>query len=380
MSSEERREARYKRRRIRRQKKKENLKKCDDFDAVFSYGNLYRAYRLCRKGVSWKGSVQKYITQAPLNVYQTWRKLQNGTYHSDGFFEFDIIERGKKRHIKSVTMSERVVQRCLCDNALTPMLKRTFIYDNGACQTGKGYSFVKERLTHHLRKHIRRYKTEGYILLFDFSNFFDNVSHTLTKKNLNCKFKDRKIVGLLFHFIKMFGEKGLGLGSPISQNLALESANKLDHYIKEILRVKGYGRYMDDGYLIHPSKEYLKKCLTEIKRICSELGIILNEKKTQIVKLSHGFTWLKARFRITPTGKVIRKMYKRSVTKMRQKLKKFKKMVSEGIMEYKDVYTSWQSWRAYAKGFDSYRTIKSMEKFYNELFIEKWREQWVTTS
>lgn len=43
---------------------------------------------------------------------------------------------------------------------------------------------------------------------------------------------------------------------------------------------------MDDGYLIHPSKEYLKECLTRMKEVCDSLGIILN---TKIKKLSEGF-------------------------------------------------------------------------------------------
>lgn len=53
----------------------------------------------------------------------------NNKYKSGGFYEFTIMERGKLRHIKSVHISERVVQKCLCDYSLTPMLSRTFIYD-----------------------------------------------------------------------------------------------------------------------------------------------------------------------------------------------------------------------------------------------------------
>lgn len=74
------------------------------------------------------------------------------------------------------------------------------------------------------------------------------------------------------HFIDAFGDVGLGLGSQISQTFALASADRLDHYIKEVLRIKGYGRYMDDGYLIHHSKAYLQKCLSQIEQICNALG------------------------------------------------------------------------------------------------------------
>lgn len=370
MTSEERREARYQRRKARRaEKKAAQCAMCDNFDWVFSYEHLYHSYKMCRRNVAWKASVQKYMTQAPLNVLQTYTRPMNGKFKTTGFFEFDIMERGKKRHIRSVTISERVVQRCLCDYALVPVLCRTFVYDNGASMKNKGYTFASKRLTQHLREHYRKHGQDGYILLFDFSKFFDRVSHKLVKAILRKEFTDERILALTEHFIDAFGSIGMGLGSQISQILALASANRLDHYIKEVCGIRGYGRYMDDGYLIHPDKAYLKKCLEGIKAICDELEITLNTKKTQIVKLSHGFTYLKVRYYLLPSGKVIKKIYRRSVTKMRHKLKSFQQKVADGIMTYKDVYQSWQSWRAYAANFNAYRTIQRMGDLYNQLFI-----------
>lgn len=376
MTSEERKELRYQRRKAKRlKKKKDKYKDCFDYEKVFTFENLYKAYIKCRANVGWKSSTQKYIVQAPLNVYQTYKKLMAGRYKSDGFYEFDLYERGKHRHIKSVTINERVVQRCLCDNALVPVITKSFIYDNGASLPNKGYHFAIRRLERHLHYHFRKHGQEGYILLFDFSKFFENVDHALVKKILAKEFDDERLLNLTYHFIDMFGDKGMGLGSQISQTLALASADKLDHYVKETLRIKGYGRYMDDGYIIHRNKAYLNKILRGIRKICDELGIVLNEKKTQIVKLSHGFTWLKARFYILPTGKIVKKIYKRSVTKMRQKLKKFVKHVDSGKMTYMDVYCAFQSWKAYALHFNAYHTIQNMSKLYNDLFVYRRREE-----
>lgn len=370
MTSEERREMRYQRRALAKQRKKqERHPEADDYEAVFSYDHLYEAYKCCRRGVAWKASVQKYITQAPINLYNTHKLLMEGRYKSPGFFEFDLFERGKRRHIRSTVIGERVVQRCLCDNSLVPLLSRTFIYDNGASMKNKGYDFAVRRITEHLRKHYRKYGNEGYILLFDFSKFFDNVSHAVVKGILREELTDERLLAIAEHFVDAFGDVGLGLGSQISQVLALASANRLDHYIKEVLRIKGYGRYMDDGYLIHPSKEYLANCKEAICFICDELGITLNRKKTQIVKLSHGFSWLKVRFFLTSTGKVVKKIYKRSVTKMRIKLKKIKRIYEAGGMAFGDVYATWQSWSAYAAKFDSYHTIRNMARLYNKLFL-----------
>lgn len=381
MTSEERRENRYRRRKKRRTQKK--IRVCgvrDNYDWVFSYEHLYGSYKVCRRGVAWKASVQKYIANAPLNIWQTYEKLQKGKYKSAGFYEFTLYERGKIRHIKSVNIEERVVQRCLCDNALVPIIERTFVYDNGASMKRKGYTFAVNRLCQHLREHYRKYGTEGYVLTFDFSKFFDRVSHRVIKGILNKEFNDERLKAITEKFIDAFGAEGLGLGSQISQVLALASANRLDHYVKEVCRIRGYGRYMDDGYLIHPSKEYLRRCLEGIKGICKELEITLNTQKTQIVKLSHGFTFLKVRFFLLASGRIVRKIYHRSVTKMRKKLKALRRRMDEGKMSFDDVYMSWQSWKAYASNFDAYYTIQNMQKLFDRLFIHEWRDENVLSS
>lgn len=372
MTSKERKEGRYQRRVAKRLKKKlDKLRYSNDYDSVFSYENLYKAYKHCRKGVAWKTSVQKYITQAPLEVYKTYLQLRVGRYKSPGFYEFDLYERGKRRHIQSTSIRERVVQNCLCDNCLIPALQPSFIYDNGASMKNKGYTFAINRITEALRKHYRRYGQKGYVLIFDFSKFFDHVSHRLVKMSIAKKITDERLKQISSHFIDAFGDIGLGLGSQISQVLALASANRLDHFVKEMCKIKGYARYMDDGYLISPSKDELKRCLKAIKGICDELEIKLNTKKTQIVKLSHGFTWLKVRFFLTKTGKVIRKIYKRSVVKQRQKLKKLRKKLDKGLLDFQDICNSFQSWKAYASNFNAYFTVKNMEALFSQLFYEE---------
>ena len=369
MTSEERRAVRYQRRRQKRMEKRARLSEHDSFASVFSYANLYRSYRFCRKGVAWKASVQKFIITAPLGVYDIYDKLRRGTYKSPGFFEFDLFERGKARHIRSTTIGERVVQRTLCDRALNPILCRTFIHDNGASLPKKGYDFAVNRLTRHLRRHIREHGTDGYILLFDFKRFFDNVDHGLIKAELRRQFSDSRIVKITSHFVDMFGGRGLGLGSQISQVLALVSGNRLDHYIKQVLGIKGYARYMDDGYLIHHSKAYLQECLVKIRALCDRLGIVLSEKKTQIVKISHGFPWLKMRVFVTPSGKIVKKIYKRSVTRERRKLKKLRQMLDRGKVTREDIYNAWQSWKSYALRFNAWHTVQNMGKLYDRLFV-----------
>lgn len=372
MTSEERREARYQRRKAEREAKKQDRNEnCGCFEAVFSYDNMYDAYKQTRKGVLWKSSVQTYKANALANVYKTRVELLSGRYKSRGFTEFDLVERGKPRHIKSVHISERVVQRCLCDNCLTPLLSSSFIHDNGASLKGKGIDFALDRLERHLHEHYRRHGTEGYALLFDFSKYFDTARHKPIFDEYRRCIRDERLIAQAEYFVDRFGPEGLGLGSQVSQISALALPNSLDHHIKEKLHIRHYARYMDDGYLLHESKEYLRRCMEDIHERCAALGIALHPTKTRIVKLSRGFTFLKTRFFLTDSGKVVRKIDPGSVARMRRKLKKFREWVDRGKMAMEDVATSYQSWRGYAKRFDAYRTLKSMDALYSELFIQR---------
>lgn len=369
MTSIERRELRYQRRKAKRlEKKQKSIEKYDDFDKVFTYENLYRSYIQCRKGVRWKASTQKYIANSALNIYEVYRQLHDGSFRSHGFYEFDICERGKARHIRSVDFGERIVQRCLSDYSLSPVLTRPFIYDNGASIRGKGYSFSVRRLSRHMQRHIRRHGSDGYVLLFDFSSYFDNISHDLLFHILEREYHDKRIIDLTKHFISMFGSRGLGLGSQVSQILALSAANELDHFVKENLHIKGYGRYMDDGYLIHEDRNYLVECLEKIQQKCNELGLILNVKKTHIVPIRRGFTWLKIRYRVTKSGHIIKRIWKKSVVRMRRKLKRLKRRLNLGKVSLVDIVQSYRSWRSHAIGLHAHNTLDRMDALFKELF------------
>lgn len=373
MNSKERHEARYQRRKAQREAKKQQLCAArDDYDKVFTFDNLYNAYRKCCLGVGWKASTQRYKANALQNVNNTLSLLRNGGFKSRGFYEFDRCERGKLRHIKSIHLSERVVQRCLCDNSLVPMFSRSFIYDNGACIKGKGIKFAIDRLKCHLQRHYRKYGTDGYALVFDFSKYFDNIEHKPLKDIIDSEYTDTRLAGLVKQLVDDFGDIGLGLGSQISQACALRYPNRLDHYIKEVLRIKGYARYMDDGYLLHKSKEYLQKCLSDIKQICGELGIKLNTKKTQIVKISRGITFLQRRFVLTETGKVIIKPRPRGIVKMRRKLRVFKRKLDAGKMAFADIKTSFVSFKGHLKHCNAHRIIVRLNALFDKIFYGRY--------
>ena len=76
-----------------------------------------------------------------------------------------------------------------------------------------------------------------------------------------------------------------------SQVLAIFYLNDMDHFIKEKLKIKYYVRYQDDFLLFHPSKQYLKYCLDEIKKFLEKEKLTLNSK-TRIYKNTNNFLFL----------------------------------------------------------------------------------------
>jgi len=289
-----------------------------------------------------------------------------------------LTERGKTRHIRSVHVSERVVQKCLCDRVLVPILSRFLIYDNGASLKGKGVHFSAKRLTTHMAKYFRKNETnDGYCLQIDFSKYFDRIVHRYLFDMIGKHVRDKKILKLLHDFIDPFGDGvSLGLGSQVSQIAALFYANAIDLFVKDTLKIKHYGRYMDDLFLILPDKNELKNVLESITNECRRLRIKINARKTRITKLSDGLLYLKGIYSLKPSGKIVRVATGDSKRRMRKKLFRFRKLVRDGRMSMADVRASYQSWRGnQRKRFDSFHVIKRMDRLYDGLFINNHLEE-----
>lgn len=215
------------------------------FDEAFSFEQLNKAFYKCKKGVAWKESIQKYEAKLFINNLKLSKEVLQGKYKQRSFIEFDLIERGKLRHIRSVYIRDRIVQKALCENILVPLLSHDLIYDNGASLKGKGTIFAIDRVTKMLRKHYKLYGDNAYIILGDFHSYFDSLDHQKIFEMLEKKIDDKRIINLIHEMVDPFGNKGLGLGSQVCQILAVSYLNEFDHVIT-CKHAKPYVRYMDD--------------------------------------------------------------------------------------------------------------------------------------
>ena len=299
-------------------------------------------------------------------------KLLGGDDIRTGFVHFNVMERGKLREIAAVKYPERVAQKSINQNALMPSVADTLINDNSANVKGKGTSFAVKRMVRHLAKHYAEHGCEGYILLGDFKGFFPSIPHDGAKELVRACLDDEAVIRLICEQIDaQGGDRGLTLGSEINQTLAVAYPSRIDHFVVECCDVEAYGRYMDDFYAIHTSKEHLQLVLGCIEAISCELGLTLNAKKTHIVKLTHGFTYLKRKFSYDERGHVVVRPVRTTFTRERRRLKKHARLVAEGRMTYEQACESYQSWRGHLLKMDAHGAVLRMDALFASLFGDR---------
>lgn len=297
--------------------------------------------------------------------------LKNRNYHH-GRYNIFLISDPKYRVIMSENLSDKIINHLLSKYILFPVLENKLIPSNVATRKDKG---TKAGI-YYMKKYINSLKenhTNFYILKCDILKYFYSIDHEILIKQLEREFTDEDILNIIKEIIDSTNQayineniinkvstertrilssklskkekgdkntslkkvplynngKGLPIGNMSSQILAIYYLNGLDHFIKEKLRIKYYIRYMDDFILIHHDKEYLKYCLSEIKKELVKLKLQLNNKTT-ITEIHQGVDFLGYRFLLKEKKLIIKirkKTKQKLIKKMRNKTLKEKELL-----------------------------------------------------
>lgn len=335
-------------------------------DGMMLPEHIFETMHKCANGVRWKASVQRFEINTIRWAANINRQVLSMDYKPLGFRRFDIVERGKLRHIQSVHISERVVQKLLCNYALKPTVLPRLIYDNSASQKGKGTEFALKRLKEHLRWWFARHGKSGVSLIMDYHDFFGSIPHEGTIEVMSKGLKDENLRYYTRMFIDAFdGDKGLGLGSETSQLGAILYPNPIDRLFKEKYKVHCYGRYMDDSYALFADRKEAETAFAEAKELAKRIGIEINDKKTHIHNLaSDDFEYLKKRIRIEKSGRIVMRLTRANIRNERKRILEMKAEYDAGRMPISSIMQSYQSWRGYAKSYNAYHTVGQMDKFY----------------
>ena len=338
----------------------------DYYDEACSFGALYKALKKCCRNVRWKDSVVGYEANGLVNTLKLRESILNGKYKISPYQEFTVHE-PKERKILAARIVDRQFQRSLCDSGLYRDITEHLIRDNVACQTGRGVDDALRRMRVHLMRYYLQHGADGWVLKCDIHHYFPETDHAVAKAAINKYVSDKRAAKAVCDVIDSFGgEKGIGLGSQISQLVELLVLNDLDHFIKERLRIRGYIRYMDDFILIHHDKAYLQDCLKQIREKVEALGFELNHK-TQIYPIRQSVRFLQWKFTLTDTGKVLMLMDSAKIIKQRRRIRKLWAREQAGTVPAGSTNESVRAFLANAKRGDTWKIQQAMKAYYTEV-------------
>ena len=214
------------------------------------------------------------------------------------------------------------------------------------------------RLKTHMVDYYRRegHGADGWVLKGDVRHFFASIDHRKLKRKLKAVLDKRgvdpRVYELLCIYIDVM-EDGLPLGYQTSQLFALMFLDEFDHIIKEKYRIKYYGRYMDDFYIICSDKKKLQCILRDVRALMDSYGLELNQK-TAIFPLRNGIDFLGFHSYLTDTGAVIQKLRRDSSKRMKNKIRYWETAYPAGEVTKQEILRSFDAWDAHAAHGETY--------------------------
>jgi RNA-directed DNA polymerase len=254
------------------------------------------------------------------------KELQNRRYELRPSVCF-INELPIKREIIAADFRDRVVHHFLY-NRIYPIFDRKFIYDSYSCRVGKGTLFGINRARRFLRScgsggagvWVLRLDIRGYFMAinreilfklitsglgeyqFDGSESIDLTRFLINKTVFNDPLKNARFRSPSSAWDDLPKDKslmnsarncGLPIGNLTSQLFANIYLNPLDHFIKRELKIKYYGRYVDDMLLIHSDKRVLLGAVSQVREFLSKkLNLTLHPRKIKLQSADKGFAFL----------------------------------------------------------------------------------------
>lgn len=265
------------------------------FEQAFTRENLYEAYLDARRGKEKKRACFHFSRRLARNLDRLYTNLQSGKYRPSPYFSFEVQEH-KKRRIYAPSFHDLVVQHAIY-RVVCPIFVPTFIDQSYACQKGKG----THKAADYAQQSLRRSPAGSYTLKLDIRKFFYRICRAILRKLIERKIKDTRFVDVMMMFTDYGEELGIPIGNLLSQLYALIVLNPLDHFIKRVLKVKFYCRYVDDFVLFGLSKEKCDEYFDVIvDYIRDELHLELSKWTLAPVKRGINFvgyrTWASRRF------------------------------------------------------------------------------------
>ena len=239
---------------------------------IVEWENLLLAFCRAERGLSDKHEADVYRENLDENLRFLRDGLADGSFPFGEYHSFEVRD-PKTRMIHAPAFRERVAQHAIF-NLCEPIMEKKLIDDCFACRKGKGTHGALNRA----QVFARRYK---WYLKLDVRRYFDSVLHAQLLEMLGRVFKDAHLLKLFAQIIGGYETergRGLPIGSLASQFFANHYLSQLDRTCKQVLRIPGYLRYMDDFILWGHERDDLMEAREGVEKELHGIGLQLKKR------------------------------------------------------------------------------------------------------
>ena len=312
------------------------------YHLIYDIENIKLAHKNARKGKTHYSEVMEVDADIDYYCQQISDMLKDKTFVNSQYEIFTKNDKGKEREIyKLPYFPDRIVHHAILQ-ILEPIWKKTFISTSYQSIKGRGVHKAKKDL----EKAVSKADKPVWYLQMDIKKFYPSINNDIMECIVSRKIKCKDTLWLLSVIIRSM--KGLPIGNYISQYLGNLYLTYLDHYAKEVLKVKWYFRYCDDIVLFGYDKKELEKHKDVIITMLKEELNLEVKPNARINSLDLGLDFLGFVFKGSHT--VLRKSI---ATNFKIAAKEFVKIKTEasfnsvisynGWMIVADTYNLWSS-------------------------------------
>ena len=321
--------------------------------------NIFKAYRLARKGKGWQDTVKIFESNLNKNIMNIKESLINKTFTTSKYTEMMIYEPKKRTIYRLPFNPDRIVQHALM-NIVEPIWDKLFIFDSYSCRVGKGIHAGSRRTM----EFIRKVGINGYCLKMDISKFYPSIKHDILfdiiKKKIKCKDTLWLIEDIIY---SMPNGRNVPIGNYTSQWFGNLYMDEVDQFVKHKLRIKNYIRYCDDSIILHNDKKYLHDVKDKIEAFLSEkLELIFS--KDNIFPVKNGIDFLG--YRHFPNKVLVRKS---TAKRVKKRIKCLPIMLQRGEItkdQYRSSIASTLGWLRWSNSYNFRRSL-GIDKMWEDI-------------
>jgi hypothetical protein len=287
---------------------------------------IFRAYFDARKNKRSTANALAFEKKYEKRLFKLYEEIMDREYTIGQNICF-IVNKPVKREVFAADFRDRVVHH-LIFNYINPIFEKHFIKDSYSCRIGKGTSGGVRRVNHFIRSCSENYQKDCWILKLDIKGYFmaidKNTIYTKIESRLqavknpdfdldvllylirtvifhdptkNCRVKGKREdwVGLPKSKSLFFVPHGKGfpIGNLTSQLFGNIYLDDFDHFVREKLGIRRYGRYVDDMVFVHSDREFLKSVISKARDyLRDELDLELHPKKIYLQHFEKGVGFL----------------------------------------------------------------------------------------